>query len=137
MPDPSHVGRRYATPGQLISPERVAAYAAAVGGDDPVFAPGSVPPAFAAVYCVQPTLAEMFADPDLGLELAGLIHAEQSFEWPVPPQLGDVVDATAEVTSVETRRGLTLVTVGLEATNRAGETVCRGRALLLTRSPAP
>jgi acyl dehydratase len=95
-----------------------------------------VPPAFAAVYCVQPTLAEMFADPELGIELAGLIHAEQSFEWPVPVRPGDVVDAAAEVTSVEARRGLTFVTVGLEATNQAGETVCRGRTLLLTRSAA-
>jgi hypothetical protein len=136
MPDPSHVGRRYAAPGQLISPERVAAYAAAVSGDDPTFSPGAVPPAFAAVYCVQPTLAAIFADPELGLELAGLIHAEQSFEWPAPLHPGDVVDAAAEVTSVESRRGLTFVTVGLEATNQAGETVCRGRTLLLTRSAA-
>ena len=136
MPDPSHVGRRYAAPAQLISPERVAAYAAAVGGDDPTFSPGSVPPVFAAVYCVQPTLARMFADPELGIELAGLIHAEQSFEWPQPLRPGDLVDAAAVVTSVEARRGLTFITLELEATNQSGETVCRGRTLLLTRGAA-
>ncbi|MGD1033154.1 MAG: MaoC family dehydratase [Candidatus Dormibacteria bacterium] len=133
MPDPSHAGRRYAAPGQRIGPERVAAYASAVSGGEQPFSPGSVPPAFAAVYCVQPALAEIFADPDLGLELAGLIHVEQSFEWPAPVHPGDVVDAAAEIISVETRRGLTFVTVGLEATNQAGATVCRGRTLLLTR----
>lgn len=136
MPDPSHVGRRYAAPAQLISPERVAAYAAAVGGDDPTFSPGSVPPVFAAVYCVQPTLARMFADPELGIELAGLIHAEQSFEWPARVCPGDVLDASAEISSVETKRGMTFVTLGLEARNRGGETVCRGRSLLLLRAEA-
>jgi hypothetical protein len=134
MPDQSHVGRRYVAPGQAVSAERVAEYAAALSGADEIFSPGSVPPTFAAVYCLLPALAEVFADPELGIELAGLIHAEQSFEWPVSVLPGDVVDASAEVTSVETKRGLTFVTVGLEATNQDGETVCRGRSLLLTRS---
>jgi hypothetical protein len=133
MPDPSHVGRRYVALGQVVSTDRVAAYAAAVSGADEIFSPGSVPPTFAAVYCLLPTLAEVFADSELGIELSGLIHVEQSFEWPVPVRAGDVVDAAAEVFSVEDKRGLTFVTLGLEATNQGGETVCRGRSLLLIR----
>jgi acyl dehydratase len=133
MPDQSHVGRRYVAPGQIVDAERVARFAAAVGGTEEAFAPGAVPPTFAAVYCLAPTLARLFADREVGIDLAGLIHAEQSFEWPVPVRPGDVVDASAELTSVESKRGLTFVTLDLEATNQAGETVCRGRSLLLMR----
>ena len=133
MPDVSHVGRRYRAPGQILLADRVAEYAAAVGGADEVFSPGSVPPTFAAVYCLLPALAEVLADADLGIELAGLIHAEQSFEWPVPARPGDVVEASAEVASVEGKRGMTFVTLDLAATNQSGDTVCRGRSLLLLR----
>ncbi len=133
MPDLSHVGRRYLAPGQAVSAERVAEYASAVSGADAVYSPGSVPPAFAAVYCLLPSLAKVLADAELGIELAGLIHAEQSFEWPVPVRPGDVVEASAEVASVESKRGMTFVTLNLAATNQSGHTVCRGRSLLLLR----
>src|ERR1035441_8140873 len=111
VPDLSHVGRRYLVPGQVVSAERVAAYASAVSGAGEVYSPGSVPPTFAAVYCLLPSLAEVLRDPELGIELAGLIHAEQSFEWPVPARPGDVIEASAEVTSVEGKRGMTFVTL--------------------------
>ena len=71
MPDLSHVGRRYLAPGQVVSAERVAAYASAVSGAGEVYSPGSVPPTFAAVYCLLPSLAEVLRDPELGIELAG------------------------------------------------------------------
>lgn len=136
MPDPSHVGRRYLAPGQIVDHSRVSQFAAAVAGGDEVFEPGAVPPTYAAVYCLLPTLAQVFADQELGIDLAGLIHGEQSFEWPVPVRAGDVIDASAEIASVEVKRGLIFVTVGVEATNRSGEAVCRGRARLLIRAGA-
>jgi acyl dehydratase len=133
VPDLSHVGRRYRAPGQVVSAERVAEYASAVSGADEVYSPGSVPPAFAAVYCLLPSLSAVLADAELGIELAGLIHAEQSFEWPAPVRPGDVVEASAEVASVESKRGMTFVTLDLTATDQSGATVCRGRSLLLLR----
>ncbi len=136
MPDTSHVGRRYLAPGQSVDHDRVTQFAEAVAGGDEVFEPGTVPPTYAAVYCLLPTLAQVFADPELGIDLAGLIHGEQSFEWPVPVRAGDVIDASAEIASVEVKRGLIFVTVGLEATNQSGAAVCRGRARLLIRGGA-
>ena len=107
--------------------------ARAIAGDDRVREGDAVPPTFAAVYCLLPSLAEVLADAELGIQLAGLIHAEQSFEWPVPVRTGDVVVASAEVASVESKRGMTFVTLDLAATNQSGDTVCRGRSLLLLR----
>src|ERR1039458_7868333 len=109
VPDLSHVGRRYLAPGQVVSADWVAEYASAVSGADEVYSPGSVPPTFAAVYCLLPSLA------------------------PVPVRTGDVVVASAEVASVESKRGMTFVTLDLAATNQSGATVCRGRSLLLLR----
>ena len=99
--------------------------------------PGAVPPTFAAVYCLGPTLAQLFSDSEVGIDLAGLIHAEQSFEWPEPVQPGDVVDATAEITGVDTRRGMTFVRLAMEAVRPSdAAVVCRGTALMIVRAAA-
>jgi hypothetical protein len=137
VPDQSHVGRRYSAPGQRVAPEAAAQMAAAIAGPDQVAEPGTVPPTFAAVYCLGPTLAQLFSDAEVGIDLAGLIHAEQSFEWPEQVRPGDVVDATAEITAVDAKRGMTFVRLAMEAT-RAGDraVVCRGAALMIVRSAA-
>jgi N-terminal half of MaoC dehydratase len=137
VPDHSHVGRRYSAPGQRIEPQAARALARAIAGADDVREPDAVPPTFAAVYCLGPTLAQLFGDADVGIDLAGLIHAEQSFEWPEPVHRGDVVDATAEITSVDTRRGMTFVRLAMEAIRPADQAVvCRGTSLMIVRAPA-
>lgn len=137
MPDKSHVGRRYTAPGQRIAPESAQAMAQAIAGDDEVREAGAIPPTFAAVYCLGPTLAQLFSDPEVGIDLAGLIHVEQSFEWPEQIRPWDVVDATAEITSVDTKRGMTFVQLAMEATRPDDNTlVCRATSLMIVRAPA-
>ena len=137
MPDPSHVGRQYAAPGQVVDGERARQMAAAIGGPDGAFEPGAVPPTFAAVYCVAPTLAQLFTDPQVGINLAGLIHGEQSFEFPEPVRAGDVIDASAEIVGVEDKRGMTFVTLAVEGKRSADDrVVCRGRSLMIIRGAA-
>jgi acyl dehydratase len=133
MPDPSHVGRRYLASGQVVDAERVAAFAAAIAGDDDVYEPGTVPPTFASVYCLFPTLGQLFGDTEVGVNLAGLIHGEQSFRWPAPLRPGDVVDSSAEITAVEQKRGMTFLTIDFTAANQSGATVCTGRSLMIIR----
>jgi acyl dehydratase len=89
------------------------------------------------VYCLSPTFAQLFADQEVGIDLAGLIHAEQSFEWPESVRPGDVVDASTEITGVETKRGMTFVHLAMEAV-RADDraVVCRGTGLMLVRGAA-
>lgn len=137
MPDPSHIGRRYEAPGQVIETERSRAFAAAIAGDDGIAFPGQVPPTYAAVYCLMPTYAQLFTDPDVGVNLAGLIHGEQSFEWPAPVHEGDVVDASAEIANVEDKRGMTFLTLAVQATRPSdGQVVCRGRGTMIIRGGA-
>jgi hypothetical protein len=137
VPDQSHVGRRYSAPGQRIAPESAAAVGRAIAGADQVREAGAVPPTFAAVYCLAPTLAQLFSDTEVGIDLAGLIHGEQSFEWPVPVHPGDIIDATAEITGVDTKRGMTFVRLAMEAIRPADRAVvCRATSLMIVRAAA-
>lgn len=132
MPDQSHVGRTYDAPGQVVDGARARAFAAAIAGDDDVAEPDAIPPTFAAVYLLFPTLGQLFGDAELGVNLAGLIHGEQEFTFHRPVRAGDVVDATARIASVEDKRGMTFVGVELTGT-RDREEVCTGKALLIIR----
>jgi acyl dehydratase len=133
LPDQSHVGRTYRAGDQVIDGERARAFASALAGADTVFEPDSVPPTFAAVYLLFPTLGQLFGDSEVGINLAGLIHGEQSFAFHQPVRAGDVVDSSGRIASVEEKRGMTFVGVDLEATRKDGTPVCSGRALLIVR----
>jgi acyl dehydratase len=136
MPDPSHAGRVYRAPGQVVEAERARAFAESIAGDDRVAEPEAVPPTFAAVYCLFPTLGQLFGDPEVGLDLAGLIHGEQRFSFHEPVRPGDVIDSQARIASVQEKRGMTFIDVELEAARADGRTVCSGHALLIMRGAA-
>jgi acyl dehydratase len=134
VPDQSHIGRRYEARGQVVDPARASAMATAIAGTATPFEPDEVPPTFSAVYCLAPTLAQLFTDPEVGINLAGLIHGEQAFEWPARVRPGDVVDASAEISAVEEKRGMTYVSLRFEATRPSDEAVvCRGRSMMIIR----
>jgi N-terminal half of MaoC dehydratase len=133
MADKGHVGRRYEATGQVVDGSAAEAFAAAIAGPDDVFSPGTVPPTYAAFYCLFPTLYQLFGDAEVGVNLAGLVHGEQSFEWPTPVRAGDVIDASAVIASVEEKRGMTFLGIEHEARRQDGETVCRGRSLMIIR----
>ena len=132
MPDQSLVGRVYSAPGQVVDGQRARAFAKAIAGSDVVAEPDAVPPTFAAVYLLFPTLGQLFGDQTAGINLAGLIHGEQSFTFHAPVKPGDVVDSTARIASVEDKRGMIFVGVDLDA-SRDGTPVCSGRAMLIIR----
>jgi hypothetical protein len=133
VPDQSHVGRRYQASGQVVDGGAAETFARAIAGADGVYSPGVVPPTYAAFYCLFPTLHQLFGDTEVGVNLAGLVHGEQSFEWPSPVRGGDVIDATAVIASVEEKRGMTFLGIEHEAHRQDGETVCRGRSLMIIR----
>ena len=117
----------------MVDVAAAAAFADAIAGSSPAYEPGTVPPTYAAVYCLFPTLYKLFADTEVGVNLAGLVHGEQTFEWPVAVRGGDVIDASAVITSVEEKRGMTFLTITHEASRQDGQTVCRGRSLMIIR----
>jgi acyl dehydratase len=120
----------------VIEAERARAFALAIAGEDSVAEPDAVPPTYAAVYCLFPTLGQLLGDPEVGLNLAGLIHGEQEFTFDEPVRPGDVVDSQARIASVQEKRGMTFLEIELESTREDGRRVCGGRALLIVRGGA-
>jgi acyl dehydratase len=81
-----------------------------------------------------PALGQIFGDPEIGINLAGLIHGEQGFTFHEQVQPGDVVDSEATIASVDDKRGMTFVGVDMQSKRHDGTPVCSGHALLIIRA---
>jgi hypothetical protein len=123
-------GRTYPPVSFQIEPERVAAFARAIGANPEA----GVPPTFAAVYSLGVTAPQLFGDPDAAVDFARLLHAEQEFTWTRHPRPGESVSSRGHVASDVSRRGMRFVSFETETTDSAGEPLCRSRALFVIRS---
>jgi hypothetical protein len=123
-------GRTYPPVTFQIQPERVAAFARAIGADPEA----GVPPTFAAVYSLGMTAPQLFGDPDAAVDFGRLLHAEQEFTWTRHPRPGESVSSQARVASDVSRRGMRFVSFETETTDSAGEPLCKSRALFVIRS---
>ena len=123
-------GRTYPAVSTVIEPERVAEFARSIGAD-----PGDgVPPTFAAVYALGATAPYLFGDPEAGVDLAKLLHADQEFEWERHPQIGETVTSQGHVVSDISRRGMRFLTFEAQTTGADGSKICQSRTLFVIRS---
>jgi hypothetical protein len=113
-----------------IEPERVAAYARAIGADPA----DGVPPTFAAVYALSVTAPQLFGDEEAAVDFAKLLHAEQEFRWQRHPAVGETVTSRGRVASDASRRGMRFVSFEIDTDDSSGAPVCRSRALFVIRS---
>ena len=123
-------GRTYPAVNFEIEPERVAAFARAIGADPAA----GVPPTFAAVYSLGITAPQLFGDEEAAIDFGRLLHAEQEFEWNRQPRPGETVTSVGRVASDMSRRGVRFVSFETETADAAGKPVCRSRALFVIRS---
>ena len=123
-------GKTYPAVSAAIEPERVAAFARAVGAD-PV---DGVPPTFAAVYSLGATASQLFGDPEAAVDFARLLHADQEFEWERRPEVGETVTSQGRVVSDISRRGMRFLTFEATTTGEDGSGICRSRTLFVIRS---
>ena len=123
-------GKTYPEVTTEIDPERVAAFAKAIGADPA----DGVPPTFAAVYCLGATAPYLFGDPEAEVDFARLLHAEQEFEWERHPEAGETVTSQGRVVSDISRRGMRFLTFESTTTGADASAVCRSRALFVIRS---
>jgi hypothetical protein len=126
----SFAGRTYPAVTFEIEPERVAAFALAVGADP---AEG-VPPTFAAVYSLGATAPQLFGDAEAAIDFAKLLHAEQEFEWTRHPETGEKISSQGRIASDVSRRGMRFVSFETETKGAGGDEICRSRALFVIRS---
>ncbi|WP_454226501.1 FAS1-like dehydratase domain-containing protein [Propioniciclava flava] len=133
----AHVGRTYpATRPYLVSREKIAEFARALGDDNPAYAGDrpQAPPTFAAVLAAQAWDA-LFSDPELDMKLAQTIHGDQRFAWRRPLRAGDEVVASLTIDKVRSRGASAFVTVSVALSTSAGESLVTATSTLLHTWP--
>jgi acyl dehydratase len=150
--DQKHVGRRYGPYSYPVGLESIRNFAAAVSGGvpgrlawtpadagpaphpfhwDEAAARGSpygtviAPPTYAATFAMQ-AFAAALADPAVGVDVSRVVHGEQELELLLPVRPGDVMETTGEITSIQQKGSLDLLTVTTTSRNQRGELAVRG-----------
>jgi hypothetical protein len=123
-------GKTYPAVKSRVEPDRVAAFARAIGADPA----DGVPPTFAAVYAVEATGPQLFGDPEAEVDFARLLHADQEFEWERHPEPGETLTSQGRVASDISRRGMRFLTFEITTMAEDGSALCRSRTLFVIRS---
>jgi acyl dehydratase len=115
-----------------VTPERIAAFAAALGDPNPAYrgADPIAPPTFAMVVAAQ-TWDQLFGDPNLDLQLKRTMHTEQRFTFNRPIVAGDILQAALSISSVRIRGAAEFIGISAALTDAAGEVVCTADSTLL------
>jgi N-terminal half of MaoC dehydratase len=129
--NPANAGKTYPPVGFLLDAERVGAFAKAIGhpGDD-------VPPTMVTVPEIVAGLANVLADPELGLDLGRVLHGEQEYEWGHPLTVGERVVAEATIEDVRSKGGLEILRLRTDLRDESGRIVVVGRSTLIVRASA-
>lgn len=131
-------GHRYPAFTYEVSRAKVAEYAAVTGCAEPAHtadprtvpnADVPVPPTFAAVLTLG-LEHSLLADDALGAHW-NLLHAGQRFSFSRPFAVGDVLRCTPHIADIVARRGLDLLTLGVDVDDVDGQPVCEARSLIL------
>ena len=140
--NPELVGRDFApTTPYLVGREKVREFARAVFADDPQhidpaaaralgYADVVAPPTFAIVV-TDATLQQLLAEPDSGIVLQNVLHAEQKFRYSRPIIAGDELTAKLAVTGIRAMGAAAMVTSESEITDAAGDHVVTATSILL------
>ena len=127
--DQSHVGRCYPPTAQYeVSAAKIAEFAAALGDDHPAYRGdrATAPPTFLAIVAAA-AWGSLFSDPELGLALRRVVHADQRFAYHRHVRAGDVLTATLTIDTLRLRGPVEMISVSL-GINSADERVCDASA---------
>ena len=130
------IGKAFPPAVYAVGREKVREFAHAVGETDPLhldveaaraagFADVAAPPMFAVVYCA-PAMAPAIFDPEVGINLAAMVHGSQEFVWGELVVAGDEITTTAEVKDVSERNGMGFYVFETVSRNQDGDVVCTG-----------
>jgi len=116
--------------------EKVREFANVVGADNPVhhdreaaiaagFRDLVAPPMFCVVYSAM-ALAPALLDPEVGINLAAMVHGAQEFIWGEPVCSGDEITTTATLTDVFQKDDKGFYVFESESVNQDGAQTVRG-----------
>jgi acyl dehydratase len=130
------IGKTYPPVVYAVGREKVREFARAVGETDPLYLeveaaraagyPDVVaPPMFAVVYSA-PAVGPAVLDPEVGINLALMVHGSQEFVWGPLVVAGDEITTRASVKDIQERDGRGFYVFESVSENQKGETVCTG-----------
>jgi acyl dehydratase len=140
--NPELVGRDFPpTAPYLVGREKVREFGRAVFADDPQhtdptaaqalgYADVVAPPTFAIVVA-DATLKQLLGEPDSGIVLQNVLHAEQKFRYSRPIVAGDELTAKLSVIGIRAMGAAAMVTSESEITDAAGDHVVTTTSILL------
>jgi hypothetical protein len=123
----SATGKRYPLVSFTVAPERVAAFRDVFGDTD------GVPVTFitAAEFEVMPTIVD---DPELGLDLARVLHGNQEYELRRPLRVGETLEVRARIESIREMRGNAFLVIATDLVGDDGEVACTARSTMIERA---
>jgi hypothetical protein len=131
--DPRWVGRSYETAPYEVTEQSIRDYMAAVG-DLREEAELTAPPTYAMVYGFD-AYWQLWSDQEVALDVAHLVHAEQSFTFHKPVRPGDRIRTSGRLTGIASRGDTELVTFELNARDAQEQPVLDASALFIIRKP--
>jgi acyl dehydratase len=130
------VGKEYPPVTYEVGREKIREYANAIGAENPVhhdrdaaqqagFRNVVAPPMFCVVYSA-PAMGPAVLDPEVGINLAAMVHGGQEFVWGEPVCSGDEITTKAKVVEIYERDGKGFYVFESVSTNQDGDEVVRG-----------
>jgi acyl dehydratase len=134
--DESKKGKTYPPFTYEVGIEKIREYSNAIGAGERVhhdrdaareagFRDAVAPPMFAVVYSTG-AVAPAVLDPELGTNLARMLHGSQEFVWGEPVCAGDVIETTAELKDLYEKDGKEFYVFESVSRNQDGQEVVRG-----------
>jgi acyl dehydratase len=130
------VGRDWPETSYEVGLEKIREYANAVGAENPVhrdreaakaagFRDVVAPPMFCVVYSA-PAMGPAILDPEVGINLATMLHGGQEFVWGEPVCVGDVITTKPRCLEIYEKDGKGFYVFETVSTNQDGAEVVRG-----------
>jgi acyl dehydratase len=137
------VGKQWQPVAYEVGLEKIREYARAVGETNPVhlereaalaagFRDVVAPPMFCVVYSV-PAMGPAVLDPEVGINLAAMVHGSQEFVWGEPVCAGDVITTQPRLADLYEKDGRGFYVFVSESTNQDGALTVRGTWTNLVR----
>ena len=124
----SLVGKTYPTVRVEIDEERARRFAHAVDHRGP-----GVPPTILTVPEILAGLRNVVSDPEVGVDLARVLHGEQTYEWSRPVVAGETLVAEASIENIRGRGAMQFLTLRTDIRDERGDRVATARSTLLIR----
>jgi acyl dehydratase len=130
------VGKAWPSTTYEVGLEKVREYANAIGADNPVhhdreaaksagYRDVVAPPMFTVVYSA-PAMGPAILDPEVGINLAAMLHGSQEFVWGEPVCVGDVISTAASCQEIFQKDDKGFYVFETVSTNQEGAEVVRG-----------